>query len=89
MFDRIVHPARGRDGGGDGGKGAAHLDDGTPMRGMGREIVPAGRRLIVETPGGGGRGDPADRDRAVLAQDVRSGFVSEDAARAIYRKADG
>jgi N-methylhydantoinase B len=89
MFDRIVHPARGRAGGGDGGKGAAHLDDGTPMRGMGREIIPAGRRLMVETPGGGGRGDPASRDRAVLAQDVRAGFVSELAARSIYRKADG
>ncbi|NWG92844.1 MAG: hydantoinase B/oxoprolinase family protein [Parvularculaceae bacterium] len=89
MFDRIVHPARGRDGGGDGGKGAARLDDGTPMRGMGREIVPAGRRLIVETPGGGGSGDPAERDRAAVAQDVRAGFVSEDAARAIYRMADG
>jgi len=89
MFDRIVHPARGRDGGGDGGKGAARLDDGTPMRGMGREIVPAGRRLIIETPGGGGSGDPAERDRAAVAQDVRAGFVSEDAARAIYRMADG
>ncbi len=39
MFDRIDHPARGRNGGGAGGKGAAHLDDGTKMRGMGREFV--------------------------------------------------
>lgn len=85
MFDRIRHPARGREGGGDGGKGAAHLDDGTRMRGMGREIVPAGRRLVVETPGGGGIGDPASRDRSLVAQDLRSGFVSDLAAKGIYK----
>jgi N-methylhydantoinase B/oxoprolinase/acetone carboxylase alpha subunit len=86
MFDRITHPARGRDGGGAGGKGAARLDDGTIMRGMGREIVPAGRRLVVETPGGGGIGAPADRAAEALAVDVRAGFVSEEAARDLYRR---
>lgn len=85
MFDRIGHPARGRDRGGEGGRGGAHLDDGTPMRGMGRDLIPAGRRLIVETPGGGGIGDPADRDREALARDVRAGFVSAGAASAKYK----
>ncbi|MCB2096970.1 MAG: hydantoinase B/oxoprolinase family protein [Parvularculaceae bacterium] len=85
MFDRIRHPARGRDGGHDGGSGAARLDDGAPMRGMGREIVPAGRRLIVETPGGGGVGDPAGRDPDRLKEDVRAGFVSVEAAKSAYK----
>jgi len=86
MFDRIRHPARGRDGGDDGGKGAARLDDGGAMRGMGREIVPAGRRLIVETPGGGGIGDPESRDSRALAEDVRAGFVSAAAEKAVYKR---
>lgn len=85
MFDRIVHPARGRDGGGDGGKGAAHLDDGTLMRGMGRDLIPARKRLVVETPGGGGIGDPAARDPDLLARDVRAGFVSAAAAKSVYK----
>jgi len=85
MFDRIEHPARGRDGGGNGGRGAARLDDGTRLRGMGREIVPPGKRLVVETPGGGGIGDPADRDPQALARDIRSGFVSRQAAKTQYR----
>lgn len=86
MFDRIVHPARGRDGGGAGGKGSARLDDGTILRGMGREIVPEGRRLVVETPGGGGIGDPAGRASEALEADVRAGFVTESAASANYSR---
>lgn len=89
MFDRIDHPARGRDGGGDGGKGAAQLEDGTRMRGMGRDIIPAGARLIVETPGGGGIGAPADRDPELLARDVRAGFVSDAAAQSTYKRKPG
>lgn len=84
MFERIRHPARGRDGGGDGGRGGARLDDGAVLRGMGRDDIPAGRRLIVETPGGGGKGDPRQRPRAALAEDVRAGYVSPEAAKAIY-----
>jgi N-methylhydantoinase B len=85
MFDRIDHPARGRAGGGAGGKGAARTGDGTRMRGMGRDVISAGARLIVETPGGGGLGSPADRDRAMLARDVRAGFVSDAAAQSAYK----
>ncbi|MEZ5921280.1 MAG: hydantoinase B/oxoprolinase family protein [Parvularculaceae bacterium] len=84
MFDRIKHPARGRGGGSDGGKGGVRLDDGTPMRGMGREIVPKGRRLIVETPGGGGIGDPKDRPREAIEGDLAKEFISKDEAKALY-----
>lgn len=86
MFDRIIHPARGRDGGGDGGKGAATLSDGRRMRGMGRDVVPAGLRLVVETPGGGGLGVASMRDGESLARDLRSGFVSPEAATSIYKR---
>ncbi|MBI1365141.1 MAG: hydantoinase B/oxoprolinase family protein [Alphaproteobacteria bacterium] len=84
MFERTKFPARGSQGGGDGALGAARLDDGTVLRGMGRDIIPAGRRLIVETPGGGGKGAPAARPRDKLEEDIRAGFVSEEGARRDY-----
>ena len=56
LFDRIDHPARGRDGGGPGAPGAVRLASGRRLRGKGKQIVPAGDRLILELPGGGGLG---------------------------------
>ncbi len=84
MFDRVGNPARGRSGGSPGQSGRVALDDGTEMRGMGREVVPAGKRLILETPGGGGLGDPSERDPAAVERDVRDGLVSEAVARCEY-----
>jgi len=86
-FDRIVHPPRGREGGHDGTRGRVGLASGAKLRGMGRQTIPAGERLLVEFPGGGGYGDPAERDPARVAEDVRNGFVSVDAARSLYRVA--
>lgn len=76
MFDRIDHPARGRFGGGDGAPGKVYLDDGTPFAGKGRQVVPEGKRLIMELPGGGGFGDPGDRDEAAIANDRAQGYIS-------------
>jgi N-methylhydantoinase B len=39
-----------------------------------------GDRVRVETPGGGGWGDPARRDPALTAEDVRLGRISPEAA---------
>lgn len=76
MFDRVENPARGRNGGGDGAPGAVYLDDGTPFATKGRQTVPADRRLILELPGGGGFGDPNDRDPDAVENDRRQGYVS-------------
>ncbi len=76
MFDRVDNPARGRAGGLDGASGAVRLDDGTPFGSKGKQTVPAGRRLILELPGGGGFGDPAERDAAAAANDLAQGYVS-------------
>ena len=75
MFDRIENPARGRDGGSSGAPGAVYLDDGTPFNAKGKQLVPAGRRLVLELPGGGGFGDPADRDADAIANDIDQGYV--------------
>lgn len=84
MFDRVVHAARGRDGGLAGGPGRVALDDGTPMAAMGLQTVPRGRRLCLDLPGGGGLGAPSLRDPDALAEDLRLGYVSTAAARASY-----
>ena len=77
MFDRVRHPAKGRNGGRDGAAGVVKLDDGTAMRPKGWQHVPAGRRLILELPGGGGYGDPARRSADARALDQSRGYVSE------------
>jgi N-methylhydantoinase B len=41
-------------------------------------------RLVMQSPGGGGFGDPLDRDPDLVARDVRDGVVSDAAALAIY-----
>ena len=41
----------------------------------------AGDRVQVNTPGGGGYGDPRQRDRALVRRDVAMGYYSEDEAR--------
>lgn len=84
MFERVKHPARGRQGGRPGRAGAVRLDDNSILRGMGRDDIPAGRRLVVETPGGGGKGDPRRRPRDRIAEDIRAGLVSEESARSDY-----
>jgi N-methylhydantoinase B len=77
MFDRIRHPAKGREGGEGGEPGSVRLDDGSIMRPKGWQHVPAGRRLILELPGGGGYGDPTRRSAEARAQDRSRGYVSE------------
>ncbi|MFN3449838.1 MAG: hydantoinase B/oxoprolinase family protein [Roseococcus sp.] len=86
IFDRVANPPRGRFGGGDGAAGWVGLDDpnGTVLRTKGFQIVPKGRRLVLKLPGGGGYGDPRERDAALVARDVADGLVSEEAARRLY-----
>jgi N-methylhydantoinase B len=46
-----------------------------------------GQKVRLETPGGGGFGDPATRDPARVARDVQLGYVSREAALASYKVA--
>ena len=75
MFDRVANPARGRDGGEPGQAGRVSLDDGTAMQAKGRQLVPAGRRLVLELPGGGGYGPPDRRDPPQAVRDGENGYV--------------
>lgn len=46
--------------------------------------VPKGGRVSVRTPGGGGFGDPQERDRDAVREDLRNEYISEDSARKSY-----
>ncbi|HEV3044569.1 MAG TPA: hydantoinase B/oxoprolinase family protein [Roseiarcus sp.] len=87
IFDRIANPPKGRDGGLPGAAGKVELKSGAPLRAKGFQIIPDGERLVLHLPGGGGMGDPAKRDAALVAQDVRNGLVSARSAKRDYRVA--
>jgi N-methylhydantoinase B len=78
----------GRDGGRPGANGITHLREaGGPSRSIGKIDVlhPApGATVIIGTPGGGGFGDPLERDPEHVLRDVEDGFVSPDAAARDY-----
>jgi N-methylhydantoinase B len=67
--------------------------DGQPEQGPAygiRRLGPA--RLAIHSPGGGGVGDPLEREVDRVVRDVRDGMVSPDAARDVYgvvMRADG
>jgi len=87
-FDRITHAPRGRDGGHDGANGYAGLSSGRALNGKGVQEIPPGERLIIETPGGAGIGDPAGRDAGAIAADLRNGVISAAAAARDYGYAE-
>lgn len=82
-FNRVRFPPLGLLGGLPGSRGRV-LVDGREIE-PGREgVLEAGSRLVIETPGGGGLGQPVARGRKHVRQDVADGLVSEDAARLRY-----
>jgi len=83
-LDRITYPARGRAGGHNGAPGILRLSSGKPMNGKGEQDIPPDDRLWVETPGGGGYGDPAEREPALIEADLRSGLVTPESAARDY-----
>ncbi len=88
MFERVRNAARGRDGGGAGAPGRVHVPGVGEMRVKGREVVPPGRRIVLATPGGGGLGDPRDRDPERVREDVLDQYVTAEGAARDYDSPD-
>jgi N-methylhydantoinase B len=86
-FERINNPARGRDGGGEGALGRVSLASGRKIGAKGRQSIPGGDYIRLETPGGGGFGAPAERDPDQVAADVADGLISAETAARDYRVA--
>jgi N-methylhydantoinase B len=87
IFDRIGNPPKGRDGGLPGAAGRVELKSGRSLRSKGFQLIPDGDRLVLHLPGGGGMGDPTERDPILVARDVRDGLVSAQSAERDYRVA--
>jgi len=86
-FDRVANAPKGREGGKDGAAGVVRLKSGAKLRTKGFQIIPDGERMVLELPGGGGMGDPTERNPTVVARDVRDGLVSQGVARGVYKVA--
>ena len=61
------------------------LVSGGTIGAKGRQSVPGGDFIRLETPGGGGFGDPAERDPEQVALDVADGLISRETAERDYR----
>ena len=84
MFDRVNHPARGRMGGQSGSSTSIMLDDGSALKGKGKQFIPHGTKVILEFPGGGGYGEVRKRETASIKKDLAYGYISRQAAKDIY-----
>lgn len=89
VLERCVAPHRGVDGGLPGGRTYGVLD--SSIHGRGVEIIKTpdqpiakGDLISIRTGGGGGFGNPLDRDPKLVAEDVLEELVSIDAARQLY-----
>ena len=84
LYERVRHPAPGLNGGKAGAAGRICASHGVDIQPKLSRMVPPGTRITLELPGGGGYGPPADRDRALVREDVREGYVSAERAREDY-----
>ncbi|MFT5115070.1 MAG: N-methylhydantoinase B [Parasphingorhabdus sp.] len=83
-FERMVHPALGREGGESGRLGTISLRSGKALSGKGTQEIPGDESLIYYMPGGGGYGLPHARDPERVLRDVRDELLSREAAAIDY-----
>jgi N-methylhydantoinase B len=76
MYDRTTYPALGLNGGQSGAVGEVILSDGTHPHPKSHYTLQTGQRVSLKLPGGGGFGNPLERDPARVLADVKQGYVS-------------
>ena len=90
-FDKTKFPPQGLDGGQQGSRARFVIKLGTAQEretgASGRYDMKAGERFLLQTAGGGGYGDPLQRNREAVLQDVAEGYVSQDMAAASFMAA--
>ena len=53
-----------------------YLKEGVDLPGKGKDLIPPGATLVLETPGGGGMGDRNARDPDAIQADIEGGLVT-------------
>ena len=84
MYDRTRFPAPGMLGGGDGEAGSVGTVSGKQLHPKRQQLIPAGERVVLKLPGGGGYGDPLERDPELVRRDAEDGLISPAHAREAY-----
>ncbi|MBE1283937.1 MAG: hydantoinase B/oxoprolinase family protein [Rhodobacteraceae bacterium] len=80
--ERLQFPARGRAGGQAGAPGRIRFEGAdSDIPGKGELRVEPGQRLIFETPGGGGFGDPSLRTAEAIKRDLAQGVITPEGAK--------
>jgi len=92
VSDGTHNPAQGVRGGGLGGsayQGIRSAEGDAPVPTANSDVVTLhpGENIVSHCCGGGGYGNPAERDPDLVAQDVKEGWVSPNRAREVYRVA--
>lgn len=80
---RFFYPVSGFLGGGQGPKGEL-LVNGTPDISGRQLLLGPGDVITCRIPGGGGIGDPRERDRTLVERDLENGLITEEHARRAY-----
>jgi N-methylhydantoinase B len=80
---RYTYPAEGLFGGKPGTR-AQFLVNGNPGNSYGLTQMKPGDVIAIDAPGGGGYGNPLERDPEMVASDVMEGYVSLESARTDY-----
>jgi N-methylhydantoinase B len=84
MYDRTRCPAQGIRGGSPGATGTVRTSGGKDLHPKRQQRVGADERVVLSLPGGGGYGDPLEREPDLVARDVEDGLVSLERARDVY-----
>ena len=84
MVDRINHPPEGMLGGGSGARGEFLLDGERSGQPKALLALRPDQRVQLNLPGGGGFGDPLERDPEMVLADVVEGYVSMEGAERDY-----
>lgn len=84
LADRQRHPAPGLLKGRPGAPVEIYYKSGAKPHPKSRNSISAGDRLVLRFGGGGGYGDPLERDREAVRNDLRNGYVSAEAGKVDY-----
>lgn len=84
LSDRYKYPPQGILGGGSGSVTKVTLSDGSRPHPKSRRLLKSKEIVSLHFPGGGGYGNPKERDPAAVRKDVAAGYVSQAAAQLHY-----